>query len=167
MENFETDYRTIGTPPLKPSYLLYQIMQYFVQRHGSKVYFSCVAVKKGRTRSGELAFDRRCPTEGCSKLHRRPTADTDGSVVVCSSCRQSVHLRERLERVRECERLYAEGIDAMEQQEPERALNLLLETAAKFHRVASPPHKDTHLAEIAASACMAQDGNVYRPEISP
>ena len=119
-----------------------------------------------RTRSGELAFDRRCPTEGCLKLHRPPTTESDGSIV-CSSCRRRVHLRESLERVRECERLYAEGIDAMEQQEPGRALNLLLEAAGKFHRIASPPHKDTHLAEIAASACMAQEGNVYRPEIFP
>ncbi|XP_043506259.1 SET and MYND domain-containing protein 4-like isoform X2 [Frieseomelitta varia] len=129
----------------------------------------CTACREDWPRFETLTNDivrLRCPTEGCLKLHRPPTAESDGSIV-CSSCRRRVHLRERLERVRECERLYAEGIDVMEQHEPERALNLLLEAAAKFHRIASPPHKDTHLAEIAASACMAQEGNVYRPEISP
>ncbi|KAK9293616.1 hypothetical protein QLX08_011475 [Tetragonisca angustula] len=129
----------------------------------------CTACREDWPRFETLTNDivrLRCPTEGCLKLHRPPTTESDGSIV-CSSCRRRVHLRESLERVRECERLYAEGIDAMEQQEPGRALNLLLEAAGKFHRIASPPHKDTHLAEIAASACMAQEGNVYRPEIFP
>lgn len=72
-----------------------------------------------------------------------------------------------MDRVRECEHLYAEGFAAMDEEQPERALKAFFEAASKFHRVAVPPHKDTHLAEIAASACMADEGNVYRPDSFP
>lgn len=50
----------------------------------------------------------------------------------------------------------------MEKEQPEKALKAFFEATSKFHKIAMPPHKDTHLAEIAASACMADEGNVYR-----
>lgn len=50
----------------------------------------------------------------------------------------------------------------MEKEQPEKALEAFFEATSKFHKIAMPPHKDTHLAEIAASACMADEGNVYR-----
>lgn len=64
--------------------------------------------------------------------------------------------------MRECEQLYARGFEAMEKEQPEKALEAFFEATSKFHKIAMPPHKDTHLAEIAASACMADEGNVYR-----
>ncbi|XP_017764467.1 PREDICTED: SET and MYND domain-containing protein 4-like [Eufriesea mexicana] len=123
----------------------------------------CTACRENWPRFEALTNDHvrlRCPTEGCSKLHRR-LRDFD-SPVQCSTCRRKVHLKQSLDCVRECEQLYARGFAAMEEEEPERALKAFFEAANKFHRVAVPPHKDTHLAEIAASACMADEGTVYR-----
>ncbi|XP_050485675.1 SET and MYND domain-containing protein 4-like isoform X1 [Bombus huntii] len=128
----------------------------------------CTACREDWPRFETLTNDMvrlRCPTEGCSKLHPRPR-DPDRSIE-CSSCRRRINLREPMDRVRECEHLYAEGFAAMEEEQPERALKAFFEAASKFHRVAVPPHKDTHLAEIAASACMADEGNVYRPDSFP
>ncbi|XP_043596820.1 SET and MYND domain-containing protein 4-like isoform X2 [Bombus pyrosoma] len=128
----------------------------------------CTACREDWPRFDTLSNDTvrlRCPTEGCSKLHPRPR-DPSRSIE-CSSCRRRINLRESLDRVRECEHLYAEGFAAMEEEQPERALKAFFEAASKFHRVAVPPHKDTHLAEIAASACMADEGNVYRPDSFP
>lgn len=71
-----------------------------------------------------------------------------------------------LNAVRECEELYARGFEAMDREQPEKALELFIKGAELFHRVAAPPHKDTHLAEVAASACMADAGNTCRPPIS-
>nr|XP_012154126.1 PREDICTED: SET and MYND domain-containing protein 4 isoform X2 [Megachile rotundata] len=102
----------------------------------------------------------RCPTESCEKLHGQP-ADPSTAVVLCSGCRREVDLRGPLESVRECERLYARGFAAMDEERPEAALREFLEGTDKFHRVAVPPHRDTHLAEIAASICMADQGNVW------
>lgn len=102
----------------------------------------------------------RCPTEGCEKLHG-PPVDPSTAVVACSRCRRRVDLRGPLESVRECERLYARGFAAMDDERAEAALREFLEGADKFHRVAVPPHRDTHLAEIAASVCMADQGNVW------
>lgn len=103
----------------------------------------------------------RCPTKGCSNIHQRPR-NSSKSIFECSSCRRKIDLRKPLDHVRECEQLYARGFEAMEREQPEKALEAFFEATSKFHKIAMPPHKDTHLAEIAASACMADEGNVYR-----
>ncbi|CAL7952534.1 unnamed protein product [Xylocopa violacea] len=124
----------------------------------------CTACRENWPRFDGLtneAVRLRCPSEGCPRLHRRPR-DPD-KTVECSSCRRSINLRASVERVLECERLYARGFAAMDREQPETALEAFHEAAREFHRVAVPPHRDTHLAEIAASACMADRGNVYQP----
>nr|XP_034186762.1 SET and MYND domain-containing protein 4-like isoform X1 [Osmia lignaria] len=107
----------------------------------------------------------RCPTKGCTKVHGTP--QDPNKMIKCSSCRREVDLRGSLETVRECETLYARGFAAMDREQAEAALQAFLEGADKFHRVAVPPHKDTHLAEIAASVCMADNGNVWSPQNPP
>ncbi|CAK9796879.1 SET and MYND domain-containing protein 4 [Anthophora plagiata] len=102
----------------------------------------------------------RCPTEGCPKVHQRPRGPAES--IVCPECRRKVDLREPFEIVSECEQLYDRGFAAMEEERTEEALKVFFEAASKFHRVAVPPHKDTHLAEIAASACMADRGTTWR-----
>ncbi|XP_078050736.1 protein-lysine N-methyltransferase SMYD4 isoform X2 [Augochlora pura] len=92
----------------------------------------------------------RCPTEGCEKLHRQ-SADT----IECSACHRNIDLRGPLAALRECERRYEQGFAAMDREEPEEALQAFLGAAETFHRIAVPPHRDTHLAEIATSACMS------------
>ena len=66
--------------------------------------------------------------------------------------------------LRKSEQLYADGFAAMDEEQPTKALEAFVEAAKTFHRVAVPPHKDTHLAEIAASACMADAGNTWSPQ---
>ncbi|XP_076278522.1 protein-lysine N-methyltransferase SMYD4 isoform X2 [Lasioglossum baleicum] len=94
----------------------------------------------------------RCPTEGCEKLHRQPRGP--GNPIDCSACRRKVDLREPLAALRQCELGYEQGFAAMEEEQPDKALDAFLAAARTFHRIAVPPHRDTHLAEIAASACM-------------
>ncbi|XP_017798296.1 PREDICTED: SET and MYND domain-containing protein 4-like [Habropoda laboriosa] len=125
----------------------------------------CTACRENWPRFETLTNDvvrARCPTEGCSKVYQRPR-DPTGSIVCCG-CRRKIDLRESFEIVSECERLYERGLAAMEEERPEQALEAFFEGASKFHRVAVPPHKDTHLAEIAASACMADQGTTWRAD---
>ncbi|XP_017877200.1 SET and MYND domain-containing protein 4-like isoform X1 [Ceratina calcarata] len=128
-------------------------------------YCECKACRENWPRFEALTNDHvrlRCPTEGCSKFHRKPR--DPNKPIECPSCRRKVELRDPVERVRECEESYARGFAAMEEEKPEKALEIFFEALKRFHSVAVPPHKDTHLAEIAASACMADEGNVYRIE---
>nr|XP_033338571.1 SET and MYND domain-containing protein 4-like [Megalopta genalis] len=98
----------------------------------------------------------RCPTEGCEKLHRQPRrAGETGDPIECSACRRTIDLRGPLAALRECERRYEQGFAAMDRERSDEALEAFLGAARKFHRIAVPPHRDTHLAEIAASACMS------------
>ncbi|XP_031826876.2 protein-lysine N-methyltransferase SMYD4 [Nomia melanderi] len=122
----------------------------------------CTACRENWPRFETMSNDDarlRCPTEGCKKLHRQPKEA--GNPVECAGCRRKVDLREPLATLRECEDLYQRGFAAMEEEQPEKALKAFLEAARTFHRIAAPPHRDTHLAEIAASACMADAGNVW------
>ncbi|XP_054002279.1 SET and MYND domain-containing protein 4-like isoform X2 [Hylaeus anthracinus] len=123
----------------------------------------CTACREDWPSFETLTNDRvklRCPTEGCEKLHRLPRDPS--RAVECSSCRRKVDLFESVQGLRACEDLYGRGFAAMDEEQPERALEAFFEVARMFHRIAVPPHKDTHLAEIAASACMANAGNVWR-----
>ncbi|XP_076640462.1 protein-lysine N-methyltransferase SMYD4 isoform X1 [Colletes latitarsis] len=101
----------------------------------------------------------RCPTKGCKKLHRRPRDPS--RAVECSGCCRKVDLRGSVESLAACEELYNVGFAAMDEEETETALKAFFEAAKTFHSVAVPPHKETHLAEIAASACMADAGNTW------
>ncbi|XP_076239084.1 protein-lysine N-methyltransferase SMYD4 [Calliopsis andreniformis] len=103
----------------------------------------------------------RCPTDGCSKVYRKPR---EGSKpLMCSGCQRKIDLRGQVNIIRDCEELYDRGFKAMDQEQPEKALEAFFQAAGMFHRVAVAPHRDTHLAEIAASACMADAGNTWRP----
>ncbi|CAG5104236.1 Similar to Smyd4: SET and MYND domain-containing protein 4 (Mus musculus) [Cotesia congregata] len=62
-----------------------------------------------------------------------------------------------------CEENYSQGLASMEQENPDEAIEKITKALDKFHRIASAPHRETHLAEIALAACMADSGNRWRP----
>ncbi|XP_047368499.1 SET and MYND domain-containing protein 4 isoform X1 [Vespa velutina] len=102
----------------------------------------------------------RCTTEGCNRLYRRK--EITDKTIKCIGCQKSINLVERLNSLLECEVLYVQGLDKMEEEKPERAIELLVKAIKKFHEIAVPPHRDTHLAEIALGACMSDSGNTWR-----
>nr|XP_050866795.1 SET and MYND domain-containing protein 4 [Vespula vulgaris] len=102
----------------------------------------------------------RCPTEGCTRLHRRQ--EITDKTIKCIGCQKKINLVERLNSLLECEVLYVQGLDKMEEEKPEKAIELLVTAIKKFHEIAVPPHRDTHLAEIALGACMSDSGNTWR-----
>lgn len=81
----------------------------------------------------------------------------------CSSCQKMKNLEERLRFLAECENNYKRGLDRMEKEKTQEAINIFATALEKFHRIAAPPHRETHLAEIAFAACMADSGNTWRP----
>ncbi|KAK2583341.1 hypothetical protein KPH14_009340 [Odynerus spinipes] len=102
----------------------------------------------------------RCPTEGCTRLH--PRQQVANKTIKCVGCQKKINLVERLTSLLECETLYAQGLDKMEEEKAEKAIELLIAAITKFHEIAVPPHRDTHLAEIALGACMSDSGNTWR-----
>ena len=65
--------------------------------------------------------------------------------------------------LQESEMLYTEGLNLMELEHTDEAIRKFIEALKKFHQVASPPHRMTHLVEIALASCMADAGNTWRP----
>lgn len=106
----------------------------------------------------------RCPTGGCTKLHPRPR-DTE-RLTKCSGCQKRISLAEAVLDLRSCEDLYQQGFQRMDEERTQEAIEILTEGMKIFHRIAIPPHKDTHLAEIALSGCFADSGNTWSPRVN-
>ncbi|CAL1682443.1 unnamed protein product [Lasius platythorax] len=104
----------------------------------------------------------RCPTEGCSRLHSR-AQQRPGEPIKCPGCRKKICLEDRLACLQECETLYASGLASMDDERVDEAIGTLCAALKRFHRIACPPHRDTHLAEIALSSCLIDYGNTWRP----
>lgn len=68
-----------------------------------------------------------------------------------------------MRKLEECEAEYARGLASMEAEKSKEAMDILASALDKFHCIAAPPHRETHLAEIAFAACMADSGNTWRP----
>ncbi|KAG5320326.1 SMYD4 protein, partial [Acromyrmex heyeri] len=101
----------------------------------------------------------RCPTVGCGGLHLR---SWQGKPIKCPDCQKKICLEDRLACLRECEALYERGLASMENERVDEAIETLCDALKRFHQVAYPPHRDTHLAEIALSSCLADYGNTWR-----
>ncbi|XP_029167204.1 uncharacterized protein LOC114937764 isoform X5 [Nylanderia fulva] len=102
----------------------------------------------------------RCPTAGCSRLHSRAQQP-----IKCPGCRKKICLEERLACLQECETLYTRGLASMEDERVDEAIETLRAALKRFHQIACPPHRDTHLAEIALSSCLIDRGNTWRPAV--
>ncbi|EFN70520.1 SET and MYND domain-containing protein 4 [Camponotus floridanus] len=126
---------------------------------------SCRACQEDWPRFETLTNDSvrlRCPTTGCNGLHSRPQQRPD-KPIKCSACQKKVCLEDQLACLQECETFYTRGLASMEDERVDEAIGTLCDALKRFHRVACPPHRDTHLAEIALSSCLIDYGNTWRP----
>lgn len=105
----------------------------------------------------------RCPTEGCSRGFTRPREPS--KLVKCPGCGLKVSLENSLAKLNDCEARYTRGLDIMEAESPAEAIEELGKALEVFHKIALPPHRDTHLAQIGLAACMADFGNTWKPPI--
>ncbi|KYN10733.1 SET and MYND domain-containing protein 4 [Trachymyrmex cornetzi] len=124
---------------------------------------TCKACQEDWPRFENLTNDSvklRCPTVGCGGLHSR---SRQGKPIKCPDCQKKICLEDRLACLRECEALYERGLASMENERVDEAIETLCDALKRFHQVACPPHRDTHLAEIALSSCLADYGNTWRP----
>lgn len=106
----------------------------------------------------------KCPTAGCNGLHSR-AQQRPGKPIKCSACRRKICLEDQLACLQECETLYSRGLASMEDERVDEAIGTLCDALKRFHRIACPPHRDTHLAEIALSSCLIDYGNTWRPAV--
>ncbi|EFN86371.1 SET and MYND domain-containing protein 4 [Harpegnathos saltator] len=134
---------------------------------------TCKACQEDWPRFENLTNDSaslRCPTAGCGRLHSRASQQQQQQQqqrpckpIKCPGCQKKICLEDRLACLRECEALYTRGLASMEEEQVSEAIETLREALGRFHRVAGAPHRDTHLAEIALSSCLADSGNTWRP----
>ncbi|XP_066587691.1 SET and MYND domain-containing protein 4-like [Prorops nasuta] len=103
----------------------------------------------------------RCPSKACNRLH--PRFRDSSKPIKCPQCRKEFDFQDRIKCLEECEKMYSLGISEMEEENPKQATKLLINAIKKFHEMAVPPHRDTHLAEIALQSCMTDEGNNWKP----
>lgn len=82
----------------------------------------------------------------------------------CPKC--STHINEGLKRdylqdIEKCLLQYQDGAKFMDEERPDEAISTLSEAVDRFHAVARPPHKETHIAQESLRSCFAAGSNVY------
>ncbi|XP_043267870.1 SET and MYND domain-containing protein 4-like isoform X3 [Venturia canescens] len=130
---------------------------------GNKTIYIGVAVYPSVARFNHECYPAvaRCPTNGCDGLLAIPRKP--GYMMECPSCQDTKNLQEPMKTLSECEKEYTRGLNFMEEEKTQEAIEIFVTALEKFHRIAVPPHRGTHLAEIAFAACMADSGNTWRP----
>ncbi|XP_051161760.1 SET and MYND domain-containing protein 4-like [Leptopilina boulardi] len=135
---------------------------------GGRYWFqcSCIACRENWPTFENMTSDSvrlKCPTLNCNKLLGQPREKN--KLIKCLGCQKKVNLDGQLDELTNCLTLYTEGLDLMELEKPKDAVNKFKKALKIFHKIASPPHRMTHLAEIAMATCMADAGNTWRPSI--
>nr|CAH7752679.1 unnamed protein product [Callosobruchus chinensis] len=100
----------------------------------------------------------RCPNHQCFYFFTLPLTNVEPT---CPKCKKNVNLKERLERLKWCERQYEIGFEAMNDKKVEQAIKILCEAIDVFHRISRPPHQGTSLAQECLQICEASFGNVW------
>ncbi|XP_034939487.1 SET and MYND domain-containing protein 4-like isoform X2 [Chelonus insularis] len=130
---------------------------------GSKTVYLGIAIYPSASRFNHDCYPAvtRCTTERCNGLLVLP--QPTNYIIKCSSCKNKVNLNRRLADLKKCEEDYSRGLASVEAEKPLEAMEILINALENFHKVAAPPHRPTHLAEIALASCMASSGNVWKP----
>ncbi|XP_063988107.1 SET and MYND domain-containing protein DDB_G0273589-like isoform X2 [Diachasmimorpha longicaudata] len=101
----------------------------------------------------------RCTTDGCKGSLR---LKNENPSVKCTTCQRKINLKEYVGRLEECEEEYKRGFSSMEEEKSDDTFRQVAQALEKFHTHAWPPHRDTHLAEIALATCLAENGNAWK-----
>lgn len=119
----------------------------------------CVACKEDWPQLQHLTNKPRlkCPTQDCENIFRYP--DNPKNKVKCVKCKEMISLFGQAAVVRDCEILYKNAAKLMEEKNLEEASNIFEGAISRFHSVAVPPHKDTHLALESLRVCYGHRGN--------
>ncbi|CAH0716358.1 unnamed protein product, partial [Brenthis ino] len=124
----------------------------------------CIACKEDwptlKLMGTETTVFLRCPNMNClgkfSSYKNIPNR--------CPKCSTSISedlKKEYSEDIKRCLLQYQEGATFMEEENAEEAIKTLSEAVDRFHSVARPPHKDTHIAQESLRSCFAARSNVY------
>lgn len=102
----------------------------------------------------------RCPSQGCGNILRYP--DSPQKKVKCVKCKEMVSLWQQCGELRECEISYKKAAEEMDMKNLNGAIEIFEEAITRFHQVAVPPHKDTHLALESLRVCYGHRGNIVK-----
>lgn len=95
----------------------------------------------------------RCPTDGCTKIHKYPLKPSER--IKCIGCNQLVDLQQQIDTLRQAENLYSEAAELIEVGRKSDAATLLFDGINLFYSVAIPPHRSTHIAQETLRVCLA------------
>ncbi|XP_050511359.1 SET and MYND domain-containing protein DDB_G0284059-like isoform X1 [Diabrotica virgifera virgifera] len=99
----------------------------------------------------------RCPTTNCPNVFTLPVSN---SLTSCTKCKENINLDENIRLLNWCEEECQKGLEFLDNNKPDKVVEVLCGALDIFHRVSIPPHKSTQLAQEILQLCMASFGNV-------
>lgn len=104
----------------------------------------------------------RCSTPNCSYFFSLPVPN---EIMKCPRCKKKVVLTNNIMQMKVCEEQFALAINAMENQEVQRGIQISCQAIDTFHRVSCPPSRDASLGQEVLRALLADSGNSYQCEL--
>lgn len=101
----------------------------------------------------------KCPIPTCDHYIKYPK--DANRPIKCPMCKNTVDIKIQIDILRKCEMLYTEGAGLIEADKIVEAKERLALGINMFHKIAPPPHRDTHIAQESLRTCLADNGNTY------
>ncbi|KAJ8934002.1 hypothetical protein NQ314_013637 [Rhamnusium bicolor] len=100
----------------------------------------------------------KCSNKKCSYYFTLPVSS---QILKCPKCQETISLTEQIQLLKWCDEQYDVGHKTMNENQPEKAMDILCTAIDAFHRISCAPHKGTHLAQESLHLCVADSGNVH------
>ncbi|XP_069365158.1 SET and MYND domain-containing protein 4 isoform X1 [Maniola hyperantus] len=102
----------------------------------------------------------RCPNDNCVGKFRSGK-NMPNRCAKCSATIDKELFKIYMDDVNKCLSQYQEGAKQMDIELPKEAIQTLSDAVDSFHKIARPPHRETHIAQESLRSCYATEGNVY------
>lgn len=102
----------------------------------------------------------RCPTNGCTIIHKFP-ADKGKRSVTCAGCKCQINLQMQIATKTAAEDLYCQAAQMMADRKPREAAIAFITGINLFYTAAVPPHRSTHIAQESLRTCLTAIGRVW------
>lgn len=81
-------------------------------------------------------------------------------MVKCPQCKETTNLEVQIATLATAEDLYRSAAECMERDQLRDAAKTFIEGINMFYSIATPPHRDTHIAQESLRVCLSNIGHI-------
>lgn len=100
----------------------------------------------------------RCSNTNCNHLFNYP--EKAKKIVKCPQCKEQTNLEVQIAALKTAEDLYGTAAEYMDRDQLQDAAKTFIEGINLFYSVATPPHRDTHIAQESLRVCLSNIGHI-------